>query len=363
VAGEQKLANRWYQALQNVLSTSSTQPTRTATQIPANTAVPTQSATTVPAGSGTGLTGQYYNNVDLSNLVLTRTDPTINFYWGTGSPASSIAADTYSVRWTGEVAPRYSQTYTFYTTSDDGVRLRVNGQLLIDNWTNHGPTENSGTISLQAGQRYNVQLDYYENDVGATLTLSWSSQSQAKQIIPQSQLFPASGTSSTPVPAETSVPTAIPTTASTGLYRAINLAGAAVTIDGEAWEAQASAANFSATVNGSNCWSNPVLVPTTDVNRFNMLRCSVYGGQMNLTLRAVPNGRYNVYLYIWEDNASVTTSISLEGAVVQSNYQTGAAGTWRRLGPWPVQISDGTIELRTTGSWVNLSGLEVRYAG
>jgi acyl-CoA thioesterase I len=166
----------------------------------------------------------------------------------------------------------------------------------------------------------------------------------------------------TRTPAPTQQPTAIPTTATTGLYRAINLGGPRVTINGQAWEAQASAANFSATISGSQCWTNPVLVPTTTVNRSNMLRCSVYGGQMNLTMGSVPNGGYDVYLYIWEDNASVTTNISLEGRLVRSNYRTGSAGTWRRLGPWRVQVSDSTIVLTTSGSWVNLSGLEVRYA-
>jgi hypothetical protein len=143
------------------------------------------------AGTGTGLTGAYYDNKDFTNPKLTRVDPTVNFNWGSGSPDASIGVDTFSVRWTGQVMPQFSQTYTFYTTSDDGIRLRVNGQLVVDNFTDHGPTENSGTIALSAGQRYDIQLDYYENGGGATATLSWSSPSQTKQVIPASRLFPA----------------------------------------------------------------------------------------------------------------------------------------------------------------------------
>ena len=112
---------------------------------------------------GTGLTGQYYDNSDLTNLKLTRTDATVNFNWGSGSPNNVIAANTFSVRWQGQVQPNYSQTYTFYTTSDDGVRLWVNGTQLVNNWTNHGPTENSGTIALTAGQKYDLRLEYYDN--------------------------------------------------------------------------------------------------------------------------------------------------------------------------------------------------------
>lgn len=158
------------------------------------------SATPVAAGTGTGLQGDYYNNMDFTSLALTRTDPTVNFDWGTGSPDPSIAADTFSVRWTGQVETPFSQTYTFYTVSDDGVRLWVNGVLVIDNWTDHAPTENSGTITLSGGQRYDIRMDFYENGGGAVATLSWSSPSIAKEIIPQSQLYPPSGTSTPPAP-------------------------------------------------------------------------------------------------------------------------------------------------------------------
>jgi hypothetical protein len=151
------------------------------------------SATPVAPGSGTGLQGNYYDNMDFTVLRVTRTDPTVNFDWGTGSPDPSIGVDTFSVRWTGQVETPFSQTYTFYTVSDDGVRLWVNGVLIIDNWTDHAPTENSGTITLSAGQRYSVQMDFYENGGGAVAQLSWSSPSIAKEIVPQSQLYPPGG--------------------------------------------------------------------------------------------------------------------------------------------------------------------------
>lgn len=168
---------------------------------PTPTPAPQPTATPAPSnGTGTGLTGQYYDNMDFTTLKLTRTDATINFDWGSGSPNSAIGADTFSVRWTGQVQPRYSQTYTFYTNSDDGVRLWVNGQQIINNWTDHAPTENSGAIALTAGQKYNITLEYYENGGGAAIRLYWSSPSQAKEIIPQSQLYPSGGTSPTPTP-------------------------------------------------------------------------------------------------------------------------------------------------------------------
>jgi hypothetical protein len=144
-------------------------------------------------GTGTGLKAEYYNGMSFDTLVLTRTDPTVNFDWGTGSPDASVSVDRFSARWTGQVQPLYSQTYTFYAQSDDCIRLWVNGQQLINNWTEHASIENSGTIALSAGQKYDLKLEYYENSGGALAKLSWSSGSQTKQIVPQSQLYPAAG--------------------------------------------------------------------------------------------------------------------------------------------------------------------------
>lgn len=136
-----------------------------------------------------GLRGDYYDNANLTNLKLTRTDNTINFNWGSGSPNSAIAPNTFSARWTGQVQAPSSGTYTFYTQSDDGIRLWVNGQRLINNWTNHSVTENRGTITLTAGQKYDIKLEYYENTGSAVARLLWSGPGISKQVIPQSRLF------------------------------------------------------------------------------------------------------------------------------------------------------------------------------
>ena len=140
--------------------------------------------------SGTGLTGQYFDNADFTMPKLTRTDPTVDFVWGLGSPSSLVGADTFSVRWTGQIEAPASGTYTFSTVSDDGVRLWVNGQLLVNNWTIHAATENSGTIFLSAGQKVAVRMEIYENGGDATARLLWSGPGIAKQVVPQSRLHP-----------------------------------------------------------------------------------------------------------------------------------------------------------------------------
>ncbi|MEH1942826.1 MAG: PA14 domain-containing protein [Nostoc sp.] len=146
------------------------------------------SSVNIPA-NGQGLKAEYYDNKDFTDLKVTRTDPTVNFLWGAGSPDKSIGADTFSARWTGQVEAKYSETYKFYTTSDDGVRLWVNDQLLINKFVDQSATEYSGAITLVAGQKYDIKLEYYDNNYSAVSQLSWSSSSQAKQIIPQSQLY------------------------------------------------------------------------------------------------------------------------------------------------------------------------------
>ena len=78
------------------------------------------------AATGTGLAATYYDNADFTGTTVARTDPTVNFDWGVGSPAPAIGVDTFSARWTGQVQPQFTETYTFYTQSDDGVRLWVN---------------------------------------------------------------------------------------------------------------------------------------------------------------------------------------------------------------------------------------------
>ncbi len=144
-------------------------------------------------GSGTGLFGAYYSNQlktfnDPATLV--RIDTNINFNWGSGSPDPSISADSFTVRWTGSVRSQFNQTYTFYTTTDDGVRLWVNGQLLIDEWVDQAPTTYSGSISLKAQQLYNIRMEFYENGGGAVAQLAWSSPSTTQAIIPKTQLNP-----------------------------------------------------------------------------------------------------------------------------------------------------------------------------
>lgn len=139
--------------------------------------------------TGDGLRGEYYDNNNFTTLKLTRVDPIVDFNWGKGSPSSSIAKDRFSVLWTGQLQADYTEEYTFYTTADDESKLWLNGQLVVDSSNSRRGQEVSGKIRLNAGQRYDIRLEYFEKTANASMALRWSSPSQVKQVIPQSRLF------------------------------------------------------------------------------------------------------------------------------------------------------------------------------
>jgi hypothetical protein len=144
-------------------------------------------------GAGTGLTGDYYSGqlkTFTNPPTLVRIDPVINFDWSGAPPDISINPTNFTVMWSGEVQPQFNETYTFYTTTENGVRLWVNGALLIDQWFDQPATEWGGTMTLAAGQNVPITMEYYQNNGNASASLAWSSPSTPQNIIPQSQLFP-----------------------------------------------------------------------------------------------------------------------------------------------------------------------------
>lgn len=144
------------------------------------------------AGVAPGLAMEYFSNQDLTGLVYQRLAANVDypnaFAALSGTPLDG--ASSFSLRARGVIIPAFSETYTFETLSDDGVRLRVNGQLLIDNFTTHGETLNSGAIALNAGQVYEIDVEYFQGPCcGAVWQLFWSSPSQAREIVPAARLF------------------------------------------------------------------------------------------------------------------------------------------------------------------------------
>ena len=161
--------------------------------------------------SGTGLFGQYYtnssvtytntNNFRATNLFFTRTDPVIDFNWTNGT-SPNLSNGLYTVRWTGQVQPQYSETYVFDVRSDDGCKLWINDQLLIDKWQSQAATDQTNAIALVANARYDIKLEYLQAGSTAQAHLNWYSPSQPEQIIPNTCLYPtnSAGTASSNAP-------------------------------------------------------------------------------------------------------------------------------------------------------------------
>ena len=152
-----------------------------------------------PTAKGTGLTGQYFTNASSTyassanfnpaNLITNRLDPVINFVWGNNTSPIPNGGGYYCVRWTGQVQPQYSETYYFDAYTDDGVKLWVNDQLIIDSWKAQS-AHVYGSIPLQGGVRYNIKMEYFQQTGSAQAHLSWYSADQSEQIIPSNRLFP-----------------------------------------------------------------------------------------------------------------------------------------------------------------------------
>jgi hypothetical protein len=134
-----------------------------------------------------GVAATYFDNRDLTGSTLTRVEPRIDIDFGTGRPSPNLGADQFSVRWTGQVRADTSQTYRFYTQTDDGARLWIDGVQLVDDWTDHGIVENSGTIALSAG-RHDLTMEFYDNGGGALARLLWSAAGTPKAVVPADHL-------------------------------------------------------------------------------------------------------------------------------------------------------------------------------
>ncbi len=95
----------------------------------------------------------------------------------------------FSARWTGQIEPQESADYTFHVASNDGVRLWVDGKLIVDHWVEQSEKEVTGKLRLEAGKRYDLKLEYFYNGGQAAMKLGWSSPSLKKEPVPSSALW------------------------------------------------------------------------------------------------------------------------------------------------------------------------------
>lgn len=151
----------------------------------------TYSLSTVTTNPPKGLLGTYYAVGGTLTQMGTRVDPTIDFLWA-GSPGLSVPADYFVVIWTGRIIAPVTGAYTFQTVNDDWVRLSVDDNLAIYNFTGAGQqTNTSGAINLVAGQTYSIRMEFVEQTGNAELHLKWSYPGQDFVVIPTANLLPS----------------------------------------------------------------------------------------------------------------------------------------------------------------------------
>jgi|GEM_PF-6533137 len=158
-----------------------------------------------PAGGSYGLNTQWFNCggysqvVDAGNcpVAATVTYGPINLLnFGADRPSNlpsvlppGVLNSNETARATGWVKADFTGTYTFYTNSDDGSRLYIDNNLVVNNWFNQGMTERSGTVNLVAGQWYPIKVEFFQGGGSADLTVSWSEASVPKALIPRDHLL------------------------------------------------------------------------------------------------------------------------------------------------------------------------------
>src|SRR3984893_4470415 len=131
-------------------------------------------------GGTAGLKGEDFDNEELKGQpALARIGPRIDFHWGEGSYRDGGPADHFAVRWTGYFVSQTEDDYRFYTSADDGVRLYINDEMVIDDWRRHGETLNTYLKHLEAGKAYKVRLEYFEKVGAATARFGISAVSVA----------------------------------------------------------------------------------------------------------------------------------------------------------------------------------------
>lgn len=146
--------------------------------------VPSLVLTVNGKGTESGLKAEYFSNQELrGSAATTRTDARIDFNWGRYKPTAELSENNFSVRWSGKLTPVESGKYNLGFTADDGARLYLDGQLLIDAWSSNPAKTVTKEVTLEAGRSYDLRMEYFQNNREAVAKLVWSSPQLAERLI------------------------------------------------------------------------------------------------------------------------------------------------------------------------------------
>jgi GH43 family beta-xylosidase len=152
-----------------------------------------------PASLEHGLRGEYFRRHGA--LAVDRVDPVLDLVWGEDEPAPGAGRDRVSVRWTGFLEVPAAGRYRFATSNDDGVRVFIDDEPVIDDWRFHFPERHEGELDLPAGF-VPLRVEYFEVDLHAELRLFWSAEEIgiAEEIVPTERLRAAPRATGAPAP-------------------------------------------------------------------------------------------------------------------------------------------------------------------
>lgn len=277
--------------------------------------------------AGHGLIGEYFSDAELKQLKVTRVDPTINFDWGYGSPYAAAPVDQFSARWSGQLTVPKTEPYTFFVSADDGVRLSIDGDWVIDQWHRKGTQpEYAASVTLQAGREYDFKLEYFEAAGNASVKLKWSAPSLAKQVVPDEQFNPT-----LPTPPVDSQQQAV----------RIDVGGAGyIDTDGLRWEADRY-------FTGGTASTSPFSVASTDNDSLYVTR---RWGDFDYDI-PVANGSYALKLLFAEPIFNAVGkrkfNIFAEDQTLRSNFDPFAAGGAKKAmaQTFNVEVTDGNLDL------------------
>ena len=139
-----------------------------------------------------GLLACYFRRTELdSSSAVTRVDASLDFNWGENAPVPDVPAQSFSARWSGQVAAQFTEGYTFHVEAGGGVKLWLDGQLILDQWRDQPGAFYSTVVPLTAGQKYDLRLEHFSTSKEAKMRLLWSSPSQRKTLVPAEVLTPS----------------------------------------------------------------------------------------------------------------------------------------------------------------------------
>ena len=134
-------------------------------------AVPARAQAPLP--TGTGIIGEYYDGPDFDRFVLRRRDATLAFDWAHRPPAPGLPAEYFSVRWTGWLVPPASGRYVLHVTIDDGMRIWLNDNLILNEWRPQPVRTFTTSITLKAGEPYKLRVEYFQDILDTSARITW----------------------------------------------------------------------------------------------------------------------------------------------------------------------------------------------